>query len=77
MVKAKICPRCKSLNIRIRWKSFWFVGFPATYECRECGFKSFIFPKAELTKANVKKLVRLRRKYLKDKAEKIRVEIKA
>jgi ssDNA-binding Zn-finger/Zn-ribbon topoisomerase 1 len=64
---AKICPRCHSLHIRIRWQSFWFAGFPATYECLDCGFKSFIFPRAELTKANVKKLIKLRKKSLKAK----------
>ena len=66
-MKAKICPRCKSLHIRARWQSFWFVGFPSTYECKDCGFKSYIFPKIELTKANVKKLIKARKKYFKDK----------
>lgn len=62
-MKAKICPKCHSLNIRARWQSFWFAGFPSTYECRDCGFKSYIFPRIELTKANVNKLIRLKTKH--------------
>jgi hypothetical protein len=63
MKYAKVCPKCKSLNIRARWQSFWFAGFPSTYECRDCGFKSYIFPRIELTKKNVAKLVKLRKEY--------------
>jgi len=69
-MKAKICPKCHSLHIRIRWQSFWFAGFPATYECLDCGFKSIIFPKVELTKANVKKLVRMKRRL--ERAKKVK-----
>ena len=64
-MQAKICPKCHSLHIRARWQSFWFAGFPSTYECLDCGFKSYIFPKIELTKKNVAKLVKLRKKHFK------------
>jgi len=63
----KICPKCHSLHIHVRWQSLWFAGFPATYRCMDCGFKSFIFPQIELTKANVKKLIKLKNKKLKKK----------
>jgi len=62
-LKAKFCPRCGSLHIRARWQSFWFAGFPSSYECLDCRLKSYIFPKIELTKANVNKLIRLKKKY--------------
>jgi transposase-like protein len=42
MKHIKFCPKCKSLNIRIGLIGFF--GFPARYKCRECGYKSFIFP---------------------------------
>ncbi|MEM2956357.1 MAG: hypothetical protein QW041_02175 [Candidatus Pacearchaeota archaeon] len=65
-MKAKICPKCYSLHIKIRWQSFWFAGFPATYSCLDCGYKSYVFPKIELTKKNVTKLIKLRNKKLKE-----------
>jgi len=57
-MKVRICPKCKSLNIRIRWQSFWFAGFPATYQCMNCGFKSFLFPKIEASEKNINKIIR-------------------
>ena len=65
--KAKVCPKCYSLHIHARWQSLWFAGFPSSYQCLDCGFKSYIFPKIELTKKNVKRLVRLKKKYFKGK----------
>lgn len=44
MVRIKICPKCRSLNIHLRWQSFWFAGLPATYKCHDCGYISFLFP---------------------------------
>ena len=61
-MKAKICPKCHSLHIRARWQSLWFAGLPASYQCLDCGYKAFIFPRIELTKKNVAKLVRLKKK---------------
>lgn len=58
----KICPKCRSLNIRTKWQSLWFFGFPATFKCLDCGFTSYIFPEMELNEKNVKKLVRLKKK---------------
>jgi len=57
-MKAKICPKCKLLNIKIRWQSFWFAGFPATYKCMNCGFTSFLFPRIEASEDNIKKLIK-------------------
>lgn len=71
MKTVKICPRCNSLNIGIRWQSFWFVGFPATYMCNNCGYKGF-FPyiseedlkklEARINKKNKLKNDRIKRK---------------
>jgi len=49
----KFCPKCKSLNIRAELKSGWWIGLPAVYKCRNCGFKSRLFP--EISMEEVKK----------------------
>jgi transposase-like protein len=38
----KFCPKCRSLNVRSRLLGF--LGFPAKYRCKDCGYQAFIFP---------------------------------
>lgn len=46
----KICPKCKSLNIQIRWQSLWFMGMPAVYQCMKCKYKGYMFPEINISK---------------------------
>lgn len=46
----KICPKCKSLKIKLRWQSFWFYGFPPSYQCLNCGYKGRLFPEVDAAK---------------------------
>jgi transposase-like protein len=52
MKHIKFCPKCKSLNIRSKF--IGFLGFPAQYRCRDCGYQAFIFP--TLTMEQLKEL---------------------
>ena len=44
----KICPKCKSLKIALKFKSLWFFGFPASHQCMDCGYVGRIFPEIKI-----------------------------
>ncbi len=55
MVKyVKICPKCKSIDISIRWQSMWYFGFPASFKCNKCGYIGTIFPEIDIQKCKKK-----------------------
>jgi predicted RNA-binding Zn-ribbon protein involved in translation (DUF1610 family) len=61
---AKFCPKCKGLNIAINQRGGLVAfGVPAFYVCRECGFRSYVFPEIEIKKKNITK------RYLKRKID--------
>jgi|GEM_PF-5512923 len=45
---ARICPKCKSLNIKLRWQSLWFIGLPPSFQCTHCKYTSNFFPEVKL-----------------------------
>lgn len=49
---AKICPRCKSLNVAIEHQGslsgLTALGLPTVYRCRACGFTNAFFPEIEV-----------------------------
>ncbi len=51
---AKVCPKCKSLNIKTELRSGWFIGLPPAFKCQDCGFKSKFFPEVEIDANNLK-----------------------
>lgn len=61
----KFCPKCRSLDVRLEWKSFWFLGFPPSYACKKCGFKSMIFP--EISTEKIKKKAKRKKNEKKEK----------
>ncbi|MBI5148445.1 hypothetical protein HZA33_02080 [Candidatus Pacearchaeota archaeon] len=55
----KICPQCKSLEVRTNFKAAQIaIGAPTDYSCEQCGFTSVIFPEieteAEMDKEQIK-----------------------
>lgn len=46
----KICPKCRSLNVGMRWQSMWFFGMPASFRCMDCGFTGYVFPEIDVRK---------------------------
>jgi len=48
----KICPRCKSIQIKMELISGWFIGLPPSFKCQDCGFRSKFFPEIEVEKNN-------------------------
>jgi len=54
-MKIKYCPRCKSINVRVRITPSAVFGIPQKWECMECGFESSsIFPEKEVEKEEIK-----------------------
>ena len=49
----KICLKCKSFNIALRWKSLWFLGFPASHQCKDCGYIGRMFPEVDINKIKI------------------------
>jgi len=55
MKEVRICPRCKSINVKKNVKSTLF-GTKDKWVCNSCGFESIIFPIKEIsTKIKIKK----------------------
>ena len=44
----KICPKCKSIEIRTNFKPNIGLGAPTEYVCDKCGFTSMIFPEIDV-----------------------------
>lgn len=58
IIHAKICPRCKSVNIKISTtlgSAGPAIGAPTLYRCLECGFTSPSFPEIDLEIPDKKK----------------------
>jgi len=48
-MKAKYCPRCKSINVRVKVTASAVFGVPQKWECMNCSFESHsIFPEGEI-----------------------------
>ena len=57
MKTKRICPKCKSTDVRrIRGGLIDVLGFSENFVCDECGFSSPIFPDVETDKKDVKDL---------------------
>lgn len=56
MRKAKFCPKCKSINVKIKIIPSAALGAPQKWQCLDCGFESHsIFPEKEIEKKTKKK----------------------
>lgn len=44
----KICPNCKSNEVKTNFHPRIALGTPTEYLCEKCGFTSVIFPEVEL-----------------------------
>ena len=61
MNEARVCPKCRSLNIRREAKELLFdlAGVQPLFVCQKCGFSSSIFPVTNLKeKKNFKKALK-------------------
>lgn len=45
--KIRICPKCKSNNIRLDITTSAAYGAPQTYKCEDCSFESYIIVEKE------------------------------
>jgi hypothetical protein len=48
IIYAKICPRCKSINVEIGKGRLEAIGFPVMYRCLDCGFRNYNFPEKRI-----------------------------
>ncbi|MEM4702980.1 MAG: hypothetical protein QXP53_00630 [Candidatus Pacearchaeota archaeon] len=62
----KFCPKCRSINIKIRnvgGSAGILFGAPTIYTCQNCGFSNYAFPEIEKDKLkNVKSKTRIQEK---------------
>lgn len=48
-MRARACPKCKSINVNIKMDASSAFGAPQKWKCNDCGFESFaIFPEEEI-----------------------------
>lgn len=55
----KICPRCRSLNIKISnqgGSAGIIFGTPTLYKCLDCGYVNYAFPEIDLNEFKKKEL---------------------
>ncbi|OYT41576.1 hypothetical protein B6U80_01120 [Candidatus Pacearchaeota archaeon ex4484_26] len=45
----KVCPKCKSLDVRADFKLAW-LGEASTFRCNNCGYTNSFFPEVEVSK---------------------------
>ncbi len=49
MTKAiRICPKCKSVNVKKEITPLSAAGVPEEWVCNNCNFRSYLFPEIEL-----------------------------
>ena len=49
-MKAKYCPKCKSINVKVKIAASASLGAPQKWKCNDCGFESYsIFPEKEIS----------------------------
>lgn len=48
IIHAKMCPRCKSLNIEMGKRRLEAIGTPTMYRCLDCGFQNYNFPEVSI-----------------------------
>ena len=54
-MKTRCCPKCKSINVRIKIVPSAAFGAPQQWECLDCGFESFaVFPEKEVEEKGTK-----------------------
>ena len=44
MMGKKFCPKCESVNVRMKMNILLAVGVPQEWKCNDCDYSSFIFP---------------------------------
>ncbi|MGB9707989.1 MAG: hypothetical protein ACPLXC_01515 [Candidatus Pacearchaeota archaeon] len=47
----RICPRCRSLNIKVSnqgGSAGTYFGLPTVYKCQNCGYSNYTFPEIDL-----------------------------
>jgi transposase-like protein len=55
-LKIRFCPRCKSVNVKIRISTSAAYGAPQKWICEDCNYSSFSpFPEKEIKLKNKKK----------------------
>ena len=54
MNKARICPKCKSLDVKKELTASAVFGAPQEWVCNDCNFRGHIFPEIELNKMKKK-----------------------
>jgi len=55
----KVCPNCKSINVRIDKSTLQQTGiFPTLYICKTCSHSAYTFPEVKLSRLeNFKKML--------------------
>ncbi len=51
----KICPKCKSTNVRKDLNVLLAMGVPQNWICNKCGYYGYIFPEKDIKTKNKKK----------------------
>lgn len=73
----KICPKCKSLEVKNKFNPNIGLGAPTEYCCDSCGFCSVIFPEIEVEdKEEAKEKVEELKEEIKELKEEVKPEEK-
>ncbi len=62
IIYAKMCPRCKSINVHIGHQGtgsgLVAIGVPTLYRCMDCGFRNTWFPEVKIKIDKILKIIK-------------------